>query len=109
MQALRKSRLVFYVAMSMLRDGRAVCAKQAFDVWPQNLVPATLNSVKIAFVRMKKRSYTKCTKSKCVLTAEGMAFAEATSGPLNSLLEEKQAIFEKRHELEKVFLLWGQA
>ena len=106
MEKIIKSRLVFYLALEMIRAGRAFCAKDAYAAWPQDSVPTSFNSVKVAFTRMKMRGLTACNRSQCVLTAKGLATAMEAREPLRMAIEEHVRLADYK-TLEQVFLLWG--
>lgn len=86
MEKITESSLVFYVALEMLYANRAESAEEAFRIWPQRQVPATLNAVKIAFARIRGRGF-----SRYVMTQKGMDRVKAIRPSLEAMLEKRLA------------------
>lgn len=98
MPQFKEKSLIFFVALDLLATGKADCAKDAFDIWPQKLVPATLNAVKIAYARIRARQYAEYT-----LTTKGRERASEVREELTKILADRY--HAKKHPINSVFAL----
>ena len=98
MVEFKEKSVIFFVALDMLATGKADCAKDAFAIWPQETVPATLNAVKIAYARIRGRQYAEYR-----ITKAGAARAAEVQDELNEILGRRE--HKKRHPVNSVFAL----
>jgi hypothetical protein len=105
MPQFREKSLIFFVALDLLATGKADCAKTAFNIWPQKLVPATLNAVKIAYARIRARQYAEYT-----LTPLGRERAAEVREELAKLLADRDHAqrHPQKYPVNSVFALGDQ-
>jgi hypothetical protein len=96
MPQFKEKSLIFFVALDLMATGKADCAKAAFDIWPQKLVPASLNAVKIAYARIRARQY-----AEYALTARGRERAAEVREELERLLADRD--HAQKHPINSVF------
>ena len=82
MRKITEDSLVFYVALEMLYANRAKNAEDAFRIWPQRHVPATLNAVAVAFARIRGRGF-----SRYEITQKGVDRVMEIRPALEAMLE----------------------
>lgn len=66
----------------MFATGKASCASEAFRIWPQDVLPTNLNSVKIAYSRIRGRGF-----ARYKVTDAGIERANEVRDELNAKLD----------------------
>lgn len=98
MPQFKEKSLIFFVALDLFATGKAECPKDAFDIWPQKLVPASLNAVKIAYARIRARQY-----AQYCLTPMGEKRAAEARQELEQMLADRD--HAHKHPINSVFAL----
>jgi len=97
METIKPQSLIFFMALDMFADGKAACAAEAYDIWPQDVLPASLNSIKIAFSRIRGRGF-----ASYQLTEAGEQRSKEVRGELYKILEKMRS--DKENVIDPVNL-----